>query len=197
MGTTEPNIAFLTDRLATGGDLHQDPGIARVQLAALVDLGVTHIVDCRMEWSDEDFVAEHAPGIAYLHNGVDDAGQAMPDWWFDRAIRFARDAWRRDEAKVLVHCHMGINRGPSLAYRLLLEDDIDPVEALAVVRTARPIAGLAYAYDALNHWHRANLVDLEDRIADRLRVEHWFTDNHLDVANVIHGIRTAQGTHYQ
>ena len=62
----------------------------------------------------------------------------MPDAWFDRGVAFALDALARPGTKVLSHCHMGINRGPSLAYAVLLALGTDPVEALDALRRARP-----------------------------------------------------------
>jgi hypothetical protein len=53
-----------------------------------------------------------------------------------------------------MHCHMGINRGPSLAFAALLDEGWDPVEALDTITRTRPIAFLAYADDALR-WHHA------------------------------------------
>ena len=56
------------------------------------EAGITHVVDNRMEWSDEELVGEIDPSVRYLRNGVDDAGQAMHDWWFDEAVAFAFEA---------------------------------------------------------------------------------------------------------
>ncbi|MEJ7774997.1 MAG: hypothetical protein WKF72_09340 [Nocardioidaceae bacterium] len=55
--------------------------------------------------------------------------------------------------KVLLHCHMGINRGPSAGVAVLLATGWDPVDAFDAVRRARPIAHVAYAADALDR-HR-------------------------------------------
>ncbi len=55
---------------------------------------------------------------------------------------------------MLVHCHMGINRGPSMAYACLLVLGWDPIEAMTAIRTARPIAAIGYAEDALDWHHR-------------------------------------------
>jgi len=136
-----PNLDFITDRLATGGDLPAPIEGALRDLQAWQDLGITHVVDNRLEYSDAEFVAEWAPDITYLHNGVDDAGQQMPDEWFDQGVDFVLDALAQPDTRVLVHCHMGINRGPSLAYASLLALGTDPVEAIDMVRSARPIAG--------------------------------------------------------
>ena len=56
------------------------------------------------------------------------------------------------EPTVLVHCHMGVARGPSAAFALLLSRNWDEIEALEAVMFSRPIATVAYAADALRWW---------------------------------------------
>ena len=58
-----PDISFVTDRVATGGDLplHLGSDVMRDHLAKLRSAGVTHVIDNRLEWSDEQFVAVPAP----------------------------------------------------------------------------------------------------------------------------------------
>jgi hypothetical protein len=58
--TTVPNFDFVTERLATGGDLHWREDLALADLAALVDAGITRVIDCPMERRDEELVARHA-----------------------------------------------------------------------------------------------------------------------------------------
>ena len=53
---------------------------------------------------------------------------------------------------MLAHCHMGINRGPSMGFAILLALGWDAEEALDAIHAARPIAFIAYAEDALR-WH--------------------------------------------
>ena len=180
-----PNFDFVTDRLATGGDLHWREDRALADLAGLLDAGITHIVDCRMEWNDEELVARHAPAVAYLHAGVDDIGGRQPDWFFDRGVAFVLDALARPGTRVLVHCHMGINRGPSLAYAILLAQGADPVDALDALRTARPIANVWYAEDALVWWHRRSATPETVRHSDRRRVAAWRAAHPLDVVRII------------
>lgn len=186
------NLNFITDRLATGGDLPSDAVDALEHLAAWRRLGITHVVDNRLEWSDAGLVAAWAPELQYLHNGVDDAGQRMPDAWFDTGVDFVRSALLGANARVLVHCHMGINRGPSLAYAVLLEDGRDPVAAMDAVRSARPIAAIGYAEDALDWHHRRHQTPMPQRHADRRRVAAWRDTNPIDVVRIIRGIRLAE-----
>lgn len=185
------NFDFVTDRVATGGDLPAGRAAAARALREIVAAGITHIVDCRIEWSDEEFVAAFAPEIVYLHNPADDRGQRMPGWWFDRGVGFALEALAHPGTKVLAHCHMGINRGPSLAYAILLAQGTDPVDAIAAVRAARPVAHADYAEDALD-WHQRRIGTSQTiRRSDRRRLRAWRAANRLDVGDVIRGLRQA------
>jgi len=187
------NASFVTDRLLVGGDLdYQDDELAASQLQDLIAAGVTHIVDVRLEWSDEELVKRAAPQIAYLHHGVDDAGQRIPGEWFDRGVGFILDAFLDPDAVVLSHCHMGINRGPSLGYAAMLAIGWDPLEALDAIREARPIAHIAYAENALDWHHSRTAASGTVRRRDRAGMARWRSDNDLDVANVIRGIRAKE-----
>lgn len=186
------NISRVTDRLFTGGDLPLHRGAAAVlaDLDEVVAAGVSHVVDNRVEWSDERTYALAAPQVSYLHNGQDDRGQRMPDSWFDRGVGFALDALATPATAVLAHCHMGINRGPSMAFAIMLALGKDPVDALAAIRAARPIAAVAYSQDALDWWHRQNGVsDLRAR-RELAAVRNWHRDNGIDLLRIIRRIRS-------
>lgn len=186
------NAAFVTPHLLVGGDLDtRDLELASSQLRELVEVGVTHLVDARIEWSDEDWVAETAPGITYLHHGMDDAGQQVPGAWFDVTVDWALGAMQQG-GTVLAHCHMGINRGPSLGFAVLLAQGWDVVEALDTIRSVRPIAWVAYAEDALRWHHERQDSSPEHLDRDRRRVVQWREDNHLDLEAVIR-LQRSQG----
>ena len=175
-----PNFDFITQRIATGGDCECIDDVA-----AVVAAGITHVIDNRIEWDDRELFESHAAGVVYLHNGADDVGQRQPDWWFDAGVDFALDALASSNAKVLAHCHMGINRGPSMAFAILLALGHKPVEAFDMVREARPIAHMAYALDALDWWLRRHgasrsVVELELR-----RLAEHERRNRLDVRSII------------
>lgn len=187
-----PDLDFVTPQIATGGDLPPFWDDLVPAVKAWQELGITHVIDNREEWSDEDVVAQLAPEIAYLSNGVDDAGRGQPDHWFDDGVAFARDALADPAAKVLIHCHMGINRGPSLTYAVLLDHGYDPVEAIDVIRTARPIASVLYAEDALDWFHRRTDIDPDRRADDHRRLAEWREDNWIDVVRIIRGIRETE-----
>jgi dual specificity phosphatase 3 len=187
---TTADAAFVTPQLLVGGDLDtSDDDLAGRQLAELVEAGLTHVVDARIEWSDEPWVGEVAPKVAYLHHGMDDAGQRVPREWFDVGVSWALEAIDQG-GTVLTHCHMGINRGPSLGFAVLLAQGWDPVDALDAIRAARPIAWVAYAEDALR-WHHESRGSAPDELErDRRRIVRWRQDNELDLAAVIRLKRT-------
>lgn len=164
-------LSPLTDDLIISGDLNEDPNRAVDQLGEWQQAGITHILDTREEWTDQAFVAEHAPEVTYGWVGTRDNGTQQPDEWFDEGIGFAQNALGTANALVLVHCHMGINRGPSMAYRILLELDWDPIGAFDSIREARPIAQILYASNALDHYHRAHDVPEVHRADRAARLE--------------------------
>jgi protein-tyrosine phosphatase len=179
------NADFVTDNLLVGGDLDtRDDGLATAQLSELVRGGVTHLLDTRIEWSDEQWVGEVEPALVYLHHGMDDAGQRVPGEWFETAVSWALEAIEQG-GTVLAHCHMGINRGPSVGFAVLLAQGWDPFEALDAIRAARPIAWIAYADDALSWHHERRGSPREALLADRNGLVQWRADNELDLAAVI------------
>lgn len=185
------NAHFVTPFLAVGGDLSCDEEVAvRQSVELVVDGGITHVLDVRWEADDTDWWAETE--VTYLWDGIDDAGQRVPAAWFDGIVDWALAAIGAGGV-VFTHCHMGINRGPSAGYAVLLGLGWDPVEALAAIRTARPIAHVWYAEDALA-WHleRTGAGAAERRTA-RARVACWRDENPLDVVRIIRRIRAGEG----
>jgi len=184
------NANFVTDFLAVGGDLDMfDDNLAIRQASDLLAIGrITHILDVRQECDDEEFWAG-VRGLTYHWDGIDDAGQQVPGEWFERITVWARVALLAPSARILTHCHMGINRGPSAGFAILLALGWEPVAALEAIRAARPIAYVSYAEDALR-WHdERSGAPAEVRRHHRAAVAHWRRTHDLDVANVIRKIR--------
>ncbi len=107
-----------------------------------------------------------APKIAHLNAGVVDGGQPMRNSWFETITAFAGQHLSVGVG-VLVHCHSGINRSPSAAFAVQLSIGWDPVEAIELIRTQRPIATVSYAENALDWWHRSSGVHDHDRALRR------------------------------
>jgi 8-oxo-dGTP pyrophosphatase MutT (NUDIX family) len=150
---SKPNITQITERIWTGGSRgHTSPMAWLLQLEWA---GISHVIDCRPEGvPDQAYARDRASRIDYCLNGQDDDGRTMPDEWFDTGVDFALEALKDPDAMVLAHCHMGINRGPSMALAILLATGMDPDAALIAITDARPIAQIAYADDAFDWWTR-------------------------------------------
>ncbi len=185
------NASFVTDRLLVGGDLHPQRDTALDQAWELAQAGVTHVLDARIEWRD-DQVWSGLPGVAYHWNGIDDRGQRVPDAWFDDVAGWAVAALEQPGTRVLTHCHMGINRGPSAGYAVLLALGHDPVEAIAAIVRARPIAYVAYAGDALRWHHSRTGAPARTRRHDRARLERWREENGVDLHAVLRRTRAQE-----
>ena len=153
----EANAQYVADRLLVGGDLDLfDNAKAERQRDELIEAGVTHVVDCRIEWDDAK--AWQGSGVRYVRAPIDDAGQRVPPDWFEVMVVRVLEWLDDPRATVLTHCHMGVNRGPSLGFAVLLGLGHDPVEALRAIQEARPIAYAYYAEDAVEWWiERAGL----------------------------------------
>ena len=96
-------------------------------------------------------------------------------------------------ARVLVHCHMGVNRAPSLAYAAMLELGRGVEEALEAIRAARPIAAIAYAADAVRWFGEHRSMDREAVQAASDRARAWLAFNPVATSWIISRIRQAKG----
>lgn len=154
------NLNWLNSSLATGGDLSPINSQAMQQAADVKEQGFTLVIDLRKEW--EDSAIWNLYGIPYLHLPTDDAyGWHIPAELFDTLVERAV-AEIKNGGKVLVHCHMGINRGPSGAFAVLLALGMTATEAFDLIRKERPIAYIDYAEDALlAHLQRDGIVGPE------------------------------------
>ena len=130
-------LCLITDRLHLCGDLPHpqwELQAATEQLTQWVDAGITHIVDVRGEATDEKWVGLIQPDITYIHLGTHDNGGAQDITWFDQGVRTIVKALEEADAQVVVHCHMGINRAPSMLLAALLELGYGIQPALNAIR---------------------------------------------------------------
>jgi|TARA_B100001105_G_scaffold198178_1_gene161955 hypothetical protein len=191
-------LCEVTDRLFVCGDLphlQSDPdGFHRV-LGDWVMAGITHIVDLRGEANDTTDVARFAPQIDYTWLGTHDAGGDQDFSWFDEGVAAITAALADPGARVVVHCHMGVNRAPSMAFAALLQLGHGIEEGLDAIRDARPIAAILYADSAVrwfadrSGWAEAFQGDAESR------VWAWHRDNDVDVRWIISRIRRVSADH--
>jgi dual specificity phosphatase 3 len=195
----EPHLTFgwVTDRIAIGSDLGFNHDDMKPRLDELVRMGITMIVDARIEWDDEDYVLEHAPGIEYVHLPANDNGGSQNPEWYRRGTQTINEHLKDvPNGKVYIHCHMGVNRGPSMAFATLLTQGFDPVWAIERIREVRPIAYVWYAKDALRWYQKAvSTQDLDIKKAIYRGFNAWWKVNGDNgVAEAIRRIRASEGS---
>lgn len=181
-------VCWVAAQLATSGDLPENPSAARAHLRYWEEQGITDVFDMRGEADDSTFIHANSNIRSYWF-GIDDNGTRRPDSWFEKFTDVAREVLADPSRRLLVHCHMGINRGPSSLYAIMLTQGWNPTEALTAIRAARPIAGLIYAADATRWWSGINQHTPTEAAAHQQDVNQWFASNNIDVATVIRRIR--------
>jgi predicted protein tyrosine phosphatase len=184
----------VTPQISLCGDLHENRRLAAQQLDGWMASGVTHILDVRGEYTDRPWVAKHAPHLVYHWVGADDHGGRQDPEWFDAGVMLARESLQDPAAHIVVHCHMGINRGPSMALAVMLAQGWDVIEALDAIRTARPVAAVIYAADAAAWWHARRGSPTATAAADQARVRGWFGQQQISLATVARLIRAVERT---
>jgi len=185
-------VCPVTDWLVISGDLPMDREEAALKLNEWIEAGVTDIVDVRGEWTDEKLVKELAPHIRYHYLGTHDDGTSQDQAWFDQGLTALHEALQHENAVVMVHCHMGVNRGPSMALAYLIDQGWNPLDALDAIREARPIAGIIYAEDAITATATQLEANGHELVAVLDKTEQWFRDNEIDIATIIRWIRRAE-----
>lgn len=212
-------IDQVNERMYVGGD----PMYCR-NLAADIDLineNVNVIIDCRSDhehyngWNEEAGIGAH---VKYLHIPMyDDMQRENSSDDFISAWNQVTEMIEADELPVnpvmFVHCHMGVNRGPSMAmFFLMVEHDMTPEAAFALIRASRFGTGIAYAEIAVlasmdllgdpglvdmytwaeweeAYWESTTSKDVQDRI--KFNRKSWtnqrFTTDDRGIAHVIQG----------
>ena len=182
-------ICEVSESLAVSGDLPANRVQALEQLRLWEAAGITDVFDMREEANDTEFICKNST-IDGQWFGVDDNGGKRDDAWFQILCEAARiilnDTTR--PRRILVHCHMGVNRGPSALFAIMLATGWESLNALRAIRDARPISGIIYASDAINWWAREQGHD-SDVVTDMVHeVEAWLDRNPLDLYYVIRSI---------
>lgn len=178
---------FVTDDLAVGGSLSdRDPAGDALTIR---DAGIRLVIDMRAEWTDFDIWRE-VVGVQYISVPTHDvSGSHLSSDAFDAVVMAARSAAALGE-KVLVHCHMGINRGPSAAMAVLLDRGLSPEDAFDTVRK-RSVAAVYYAMDALEaHQRRNRYVSTKKGADERKRLKQhikaaWTNAEQRRIAHII------------
>lgn len=121
------DITWVTDRIGVGGGIWNDQNMAE-----LVRLGVTHIINMQIEFDDRP-LAEPYP-VTVFHNPTDDDFQPKPPELFQPAVEFALQTLEDADSKVFIHCAAGVHRAPMMTLAILrvlgwpLEDAMDLIQ---------------------------------------------------------------------
>ena len=181
-------LCWVDKFLSVSGDLPSNRDQALVQLRKWEKEGITDVFDMRGEADDTAFIEENS--LIKCHwFGVDDNGGERNDEWFEGIRDAAYDVLNECSGRrILVHCHMGVNRGPSALFAIMLATGWESLEALRKIRDVRPIAGIIYAPDAMRWWALDSGYDDEDASDQVEEVRAWLARNDLDLHYVIRSI---------
>lgn len=185
-------LCDVTSQLVISGDLPSNYGAKFNQLEKWIEAGITDVIDVREECDDSNFIRSNSK-ISPYWLGVDDHGSRRDPAWFANLTSITETILADPQRKVLIHCHMGVNRGPSAAFVALIHHGWHHLDALRAIRSARPIAGIIYAPDAAE-WHGHNSTGSPITALEwREDVEAWLDRHPLDLRWVISSIgsRTA------
>jgi len=127
---------FVTERLAFGSAITSWQHVEKLRA-----LGITHIVNLR--WSQNNAKVRQFPHIWLRFH---DDKKPRPAWFYRRALKFYQRALQQPEAKILVMCHHGLCRSPSLAYFFLVSSGARIPNAEILIRRARPCAKIVRSY---------------------------------------------------
>ena len=122
------NLSWVTDQLAVGGRIRPE------DIRSLRKRGVTHVIDTRSEYKDdEEALAKEQIGFLYL---------PTPDTYplsVEHLIQGARWANQQIDAggRVLIHCEHGVGRSVLLTCAVLVGRGMHAHDALELVQSKR------------------------------------------------------------
>ena len=106
------DLTWITDRIAVGGGIWNDDNMAE-----LVRLGITHIINMQIEFDDRPLAAKYP--VTVLHNPTDDDFLPKPPRLFQTGVEFALEALDEPDARVYIHCAAGVHRAPMMTLAIL------------------------------------------------------------------------------
>jgi protein-tyrosine phosphatase len=133
------DMSWITGRIAVGGGIWTDD-----QMASLVNMGVTHIINMQIEFDDRTIAAPY--DVKVLWNATDDDFQPKPSELFRRGVDFAMEALDRPETKLYIHCAAGVHRAPMMALAVLRSLGYSLEDASNMLETRRHVVDLADVY---------------------------------------------------
>ena len=133
------DMTWVTDRLAVGGGIWNEENMAQ-----LVKLGVTHIIDMQIEFDDRPLAEKYA--VKVLYNPTDDDFQPKPPDLFQRGVDFALEALDKPGTKVYIHCAAGVHRAPMMTLAVLRAMGWSLDEARDLIQQRRYVVDFADVY---------------------------------------------------
>jgi protein tyrosine phosphatase (PTP) superfamily phosphohydrolase (DUF442 family) len=133
------DMTWVTDRIAVGGGIWYDENMAE-----LVRMGVTHIINMQIEFDDRPLAAGYP--VTVFHNPTDDDFQLKPPQLFESAVDFALEALDQPDTKVYIHCAAGVHRAPMMTLALLRALGWQLEEAKSVIQRRRYVVDWADVY---------------------------------------------------
>jgi protein-tyrosine phosphatase len=133
------DMTWITDRIAVGGGIWNDENMAE-----LVRLGVTHVINMQIEFDDRP-LAEGYP-VSVLHNPTDDDFQPKPPHLFQKGVEFALEALDHPRGKVYIHCAAGVHRAPMMTLAVLRVLGWDLQKAKSEIQYRRYVVDWADVY---------------------------------------------------
>jgi protein-tyrosine phosphatase len=133
------DMTWVTDRIAVGGGIWVEERMVEV-----AEAGVTHVIDMQMEFDDTE-LGERV-GVKVLWNPVDDDFQPKDAAVFERGVKFALQALKHPDAKLLVHCAAGVHRAPMMALAVLCATGYSLEQAKHLIQMKRYVVDFAEVY---------------------------------------------------
>jgi protein-tyrosine phosphatase len=133
------DMTWVTRRIAVGGGIWTDE-----QMAELVRLGITHIIDMQIEFDDTEIAAPYE--VKVLWNPTDDDFQPKGPDLFRKGVDFAVAALDEPETKLYIHCAAGVHRAPMMALAVLRALGYSLDDATTLIETKRHVVDFADVY---------------------------------------------------
>lgn len=128
-------VFFVGKRLAFGSKATRLRHVERLRA-----MGITHIIDVRK------YPAKKLNEFKRICLNFKDDARPRPQWFYSRALAFYKKAMSQPGSKVFVMCRAGRRRSANMTFFLLRASGIEPSEAEAKIRRARPCIQIVRAY---------------------------------------------------
>ncbi|HEY6971675.1 MAG TPA: dual specificity protein phosphatase [Candidatus Angelobacter sp.] len=132
-------MTWVTDRIAVGGGIWNEENMAQ-----LVRMGVTHIINMQIEFDDRPLAEPYE--VKVLYSPTDDDFQPKPPALFWPGVGFALEALEDPENRVYIHCAAGVHRAPMMTLAVLRVLGWSLEDAKELIQRRRYVVDLADVY---------------------------------------------------